>query len=89
MPPRPDDPTLTGAPLNPAEASMTSNGSNKRPRDEDDDLDDEEDDEGGKKERNSHKKIVLLIIQDERLKLLLSKTSLVDTSPSPSVRLVS
>jgi len=53
MPPRPDDPTLTGAPLNPAEASMgqNSNGSNKRPRDEDDDLDDEEDDEGGKKER--------------------------------------
>lgn len=54
MPPRPDDATLAGAPLNPAEASMghNSNGSTKRPRDEDDDLDDEEDDEGGKKERN-------------------------------------
>jgi hypothetical protein len=56
MPPRlsADDSTLTGGGgLNPAEASMgqTSNGSNKRPRDEEDDLDDDEDDEGGKKER--------------------------------------
>jgi len=62
MPPRLDDPTLTGAPLNPAEVSMTSNGSNKRPRDEDDDLDDEEDDEGGKKER---RKIEIAFIKDK------------------------
>jgi hypothetical protein len=54
MPPRlTDDPTLTGAQINPVDASMgqTSNGSNKRPRDEDEDLDDDEEEEGGKKER--------------------------------------
>jgi hypothetical protein len=59
MPPRlstgVDDPTLTGAPMNPAEAAMgqTSNGGIKRPRDEDDELDDDDDEEGGKKERKT------------------------------------
>lgn len=52
MPPRLS--TAVDDSLNPAEASMgqTSNGSNKRPRDEDEELDDDEDEEGGKKERN-------------------------------------
>jgi len=78
MPPRPDDATLTGAPLNPAEANMgqISNGSNKRPREEEDDLDEEEDEEGGKKERSfplSHQWDSSW--QDEKLRLLLSRTS--------------
>lgn len=51
MPPRLS--TTVDDSLNPAEASMgqTSNGSNKRPRDEDEELDDDDDEEGGKKER--------------------------------------
>lgn len=51
MPPRLS--TTVDDSLNPAEATMsqTSNGSNKRPRDEDDELDDDDDEEGGKKER--------------------------------------
>ena len=64
MPPRlttsVDDP-LTGAPLNPvplpvdaATMGQTSNGSNKRPRDEEDDLEDDDEEEGGKKERISY-----------------------------------
>jgi len=54
MPPRLStnvDDTLSGG-LNPVDnMGQTSNGSNKRPRDEDDDLDDDDDEEGGKKER--------------------------------------
>lgn len=53
MPPR--LPADVNDPLNPAEAAMgqTSNGSNKRPRDEEDDDVDDDEEEGGKKERKS------------------------------------
>jgi hypothetical protein len=65
MPPRvssaTDDSSLTGPPINPADAAamgQNSNG-NKRPRDEEDELDDDEDEEGGKKERIPSNEIFL------------------------------
>ena len=100
MPPRlatSVDDALTGAPLNPVDATMgqTSNGSNKRPRDEEDDLEDDDEEEGGKKERTFPNQRLwnlftnLFSLQDERLKSLLSKISLAGISLSQNVKRVS